>query len=99
MDKMTLYEARDISKNILYVDRNQREIERYQLYVAIQSHSKNKLSLKEVLELPWDNNFLVQKEFTYSEEEEKRTTEQAKSFEDLLNNGSINFESANLMKR
>lgn len=99
MDKMTLYEARDISKNILYVDRNQREIERYQLYVAIQSHSKNKLSLKEVLELPWDNNFLDQKEFTYSEEDEKRTTEQAKSFEDLLNNGSINFESANLMKR
>ena len=83
----------------MYVDRTQRELDRYQLYVAIQSHSKNKLSPKEILSLPWDDNFLDQKEFTYSEEDEKRTTEQAKTFEDMLNSGALNFESTNLMKR
>lgn len=51
------------------------------------------------MELPWDNKFLDQKEFTYSEEDEKKITEQAKSFEDMLNSGALNFESTNLMKR
>lgn len=84
---------------MFYVDRNQREIDRYKLYVSIQSHSKNKLTLKDVLSLPWDNNFLDQSEFTYSEEDEKKTSEMGNMFADMLNSGKLNFESTNLMKK
>ena len=54
MDSLKLYEASDIVKNLEYVDRNDRELKRYQLYVAIQSNSKNKIALQDVLSLPWD---------------------------------------------
>lgn len=67
--------------------------------MSIQSHSKNKLSPKEILELPWDNKFLDQGEFTYSEEEDKKTNEMADKFAELLNNGQLNFETTNLMKK
>lgn len=98
MDEMTMYEARDISKNVLYVDRNARELDRYKLYVAIQSNSKKKYKPQEILELPWDNRWLDKTEFEYSEEDDKRTQEQADSIADLLNNGMIDFDSTNLMK-
>lgn len=99
LDSLQLYEARDIAKNIVYVDRTSRELQRYQLYVSVQSHSKNKLTPKEILELPWDDNFLDQKEFTYSTEEEEKTVKMAQSFEDMLNAGALTFEETNLMKK
>lgn len=99
LDHLQLYEARDIAKNVIYVDRNQREIDRYKLYVSIQSHSKNKLTPKEVLSLPWDNNFLDQSEFKYNEEDEKKTTELADKFADMLNSGELNFTETNMLKK
>lgn len=93
-----MYEARDIAKNVLYVDRNDRELMRYQLYVAIQSNSKKKYKPQEILELPWDDRWLDKTEFEYNEEDDKRTQEQADAIANLLNNGMIDFESTNLVK-
>lgn len=94
-----MFEAREIAKNVLYVDKNQREIWRYQLYVAIQSNSKKKYKVEDVFSLPWDNKWLDKTEFKYNEEEEKKHNEMAQSMADLLNNGGINFESTDLMKK
>ena len=98
MDYMTMYEARDIAKNVLYVDKNDRELTRYQLYVAVQSNSKRQFTPEEILSLPWDDKWLDQKEFTYNEEEEKRTQKAADAFADMLNNGMIDFQRADMMK-
>lgn len=92
-----MYEAHDIAKNVLYVDKNDRELQRYQLYVAIQTNSKRKFKPEEILSLPWDDRWLDDVEFEYNEEEKKETEEKAKSIADLLNGGNINFGNANLM--
>lgn len=94
---MTAYEAQDIAKNVVYVDRTEREIERYQLYVAIQSNSKTRYKPTDILTLPWDNKWLDKTEFEYNEEEEKRTQEQANAMAAMLNQGGINFQKTNIM--
>lgn len=99
MDRMQMYEARDIAKNVIYVDKNQRELDRYKLYVAIQSNSKNKIDLKDVIELPWDNKWINKTEFTYNEKEDEEYGNRANMFADMLNNGKLNFEEINLMNR
>ena len=93
-----MYEAREIARNIKFVDKIEREIGRYQLYVLIQSNSKKKYSPKDILELPWDDKWLDKTEFKYNEEEEKEYNEKAQNIANMLNSGSINFESTNLMK-
>lgn len=55
MNEMELYEVNSIIKNIKYVDRNQREIDRYKLLVEIQANSKNKVKVEDVMPLPWDS--------------------------------------------
>lgn len=99
MDHMTMYEAKDIAKNVLYVDKNQRELDRYKLFVAIQSNSKNKIDLKSIMELPWDNAFLNKTEFKYDEKEEEMLNDKAQAIEDMLNNGLISFEKTNLLNK
>lgn len=88
MDKLTLYEASDIVKNLEYVDRTDRELKRYQLYVAIQSNSKNKIALQDVLSLPWDK----MNEEPYEELNEDKINEM-KAKDDamlaLLNSGKL----------
>lgn len=88
---MSEYEANDCLKNINYVDRNDRELSRYQLYVDINSHSKNPVQMKDILSLPWDNVFLNESEFTYNEEDKKILDDKADSFADMLNKGTLNL--------
>ena len=99
MDKMQMYEARDIAKNVIYVDKNQRELDRYKLYVAIQSNSKNKIDLKDVFELPWDNKWLNKTEFTYNEKEDEEYQKKADAFADMLTNGTLKFEDTNILEK
>ena len=97
MDELQMYEARDIAKNVMYVDKNEREMSRYQLYATIQSNSKKKLSLKDIMQLPWDNKFLDKTEFTYNKEDDERTESKANSIADMLNKGMLSFETTNIM--
>ena len=87
-----MYEAREIVKCLIYVDKNQRELDRYKLYVAIQSNSKNKIDLESVMKLPWDKSeMLKDKPIEYNEEEEKRLNDKAKYYENLLSSGQLKF--------
>lgn len=92
MDKLTLYEASDIVKNLEYVDRTDRELKRYQLYVAIQSNSKNKISLQDVFSLPWDKTEEDTRELT--EDEINKMEEKASVMMNLLNSGKLIKEDA-----
>lgn len=98
LDEMTQYEARDIVKNIAYVDKNDRELARYQLYVAIQSNSKHQIELESVMKLPWDNPFLNKTEFNYNEQEKNKLDEKSSMIEKMLNEGTLNFKPTNLME-
>lgn len=93
-----MYEAKDITKNLIYCDKDYKEFTRYQLYVAIQSNSKKKIDLKEVCKLPWDNRWIDHTEFKYDEKQKEEYDKKAESIADMLNSGNIKFEEANLMK-
>lgn len=47
-------EVNSIVQNIPYLDRTEKEINRYKLYVSVQSNSKKKVKLEEILPLVWD---------------------------------------------
>lgn len=63
---------------------------RYQLYVAIQSNSKRRLEPKDILELPWDNR--AEK---WDDEKEEKMVEDMKVYEDMLNDGRLDFKKVN----
>ena len=84
---MTTWEAADIIQNVDYVDHNQRELDRYKLYVMIQSNSKKRIQIKDVMTLPWDK---TPKE--YDEEEDKRLTQTENMLLDMLNSGELKLE-------
>lgn len=92
---MKEYEANECIKNIKYLDRDEKELLRYQLYVAINSNSKKQVSVKEILSLPWDNKFLNENEWEYNKEEEKELNDRADRFAEMLKNNKIQFETAN----
>lgn len=97
MDSMTMYEAKDIAKNTMYTDRTERELERYQLYVAIQTNSKKRYKPEDIMQLPWDNKWLDKTEFEYNKEDDERTESKANSIADMLNKGMLSFETTNIM--
>lgn len=94
---MKEYEANECVKNIIYLDRNNKELSRYQLYVSINSHSKNTIKPEQIMELPWDNKFLNETEHIYDIKEKEELDKKADSFADMLNNGTLKMESANLI--
>lgn len=51
---MQQHEVNTIIQNIPYLDRNEKEIDRYKLYVSVQANSKKKVKLEELLPLVWD---------------------------------------------
>lgn len=54
LDEMQQYEVNSIISNIKYLDRTQKETDRFKLYVDIQSNSKKKIKVEDVMNLPWD---------------------------------------------
>ena len=96
---MTEYEASECLKYAEFVDRIDRELLRYQLYVSIQSNSKKEIKPTEILKLPWDNAFLDETEFKYNEKEEKNLEIKSEYFADMLNNGNLSFEKMNKVEK
>lgn len=96
---MQEYEAAECIKNVEFTDKNDRMVQRYQLYVAIQSNSKKQLKPQDILELPWDDRFLNKTEFEYNEKEEAMLKRQADIYAKMMEKGNLNFtENADLMK-
>lgn len=47
-------EVNTIVQNIPYLDRTDKELNRYKLYVSVQSNSKKKVKMEDILPLVWD---------------------------------------------
>ena len=96
---MTEYEVTECINNVDFVDKNERMLMRYQLYVAIQSNSKKQMKPQDILELPWDDRFLNKTEFEYDEKEEERLKNKADMYIKMMEKGKFEFnESVNLME-
>lgn len=96
MDEMRTYEVNDYLKNIKYVDRTYRELERFYSYVYLQSNTKKQLKPKDILELPWDIDEFKEKP-EYNEEEEKMLEAKAERLKYMLQNYVVTTEKANLV--
>lgn len=96
MDNMQGYELNTIIQNIPYLDRNQKELDRYKLYVSVQSNSKKKVKIEEILSLPWDkeNKNTGTK---ISQEEQRQMRERAKQLEHKISQVT-RFEVADMQK-
>lgn len=55
MDEMEDWEVNDIIENLPYLDRNDWERSRLQVYSNVQMNTKKKLKPNDILEFPWDN--------------------------------------------
>lgn len=93
MDEMQQYELNSIIQNIPYLDRNEKEINRYKLFVSVQSNSKKKINIEELLPLVWDkeNKNTGTK---ISEEEAQRLRDRAKQLENRIQN--MKFETVEM---
>lgn len=60
LNKMTVYELYNTVENLNYVDRNERELLRYNICSTINSNPflKKHIKLTDVMELPWDKKLL-----------------------------------------
>lgn len=54
LDEMSLSEVNMIIQNVRWLDRNDKEMDRYKLFVSVQANSKKKVDIEELLPLPWD---------------------------------------------
>lgn len=75
-------EVNTIIQNIPYLDRNEKEIDRYKLYVSVQANSKKKIKLEEILPLVWDKENKVCNKITQEESDALRN--RAKELENKL---------------
>lgn len=58
--------------------------------MAIQANTKRRLEPKDILELPWDNR--AEK---WDDEKEEKMVEDMKVYEDMLNDGRLDFKKVN----
>lgn len=65
--------------NIKYLDKTEREIDRYKLYVSVQSNSKKKLKPEDIMKLPWDDD-----DVKWSEEYKEDVAKQRKETEERM---------------
>lgn len=55
MDVMQYNEVVDIIQNIKWLDKNERELDRYKVFVNVQANSKKRLKPEDIMKLPWDD--------------------------------------------
>lgn len=79
---MQQHEVNTIVQNIPYLDRNKKEIDRYKLFVSVQSNSKRKVKMEDILPLVWDKENKVCNKITQEESDALRN--RAKELENKL---------------
>lgn len=80
LDELQQWELNIIVNNIKYLDRNEKEIDRYKLFVSIQSNSKKKLKIEDIISLPWDK----EQDEKWSEEYKEKLDKQRKEAEERM---------------
>ena len=96
MDEMQEYEINTIIQNIPYLDRNEKELDRYKLYVSVQANSKKKIKLEEIMSLPWDKEG-KNTGTTISEEEQQQLRARAAELSNMISHVN-RFEAADMEK-
>lgn len=84
MDKIQQAEINTIIENIPYLNRNERELDRYKLFVSVQANTKKRIKFEDIMKLPWDEEGKSCK--IMNEEEVKQAREKAKEMEARFNN-------------
>lgn len=96
MDELQEWEMNTMIKNIPYLNRNEKEMDRYKLYVTVQANSKKRIDIEKLIELPWDKEFknqgtkMTDKEIKYYHE---KAAEMEKKFANITNFQDVNLES------
>lgn len=76
-------EINTIIQYIPYLDRNEKEINRYKLYVSVQANSKKKVKMEDILPLVWDKEG-KNTGTKMTEEEKKEALKKAKEIEERM---------------
>lgn len=77
-------EVNTIVQNIPYLDRTDKELNRYKLYVSVQSNSKKKVKIEDILPLVWDKEGKTVTHISEDEANERRN--KAKELEKRIQN-------------
>ena len=88
-----MYELEDWEVNTLiecipYVNRNEWEMCRQQIYITAQVNSKKRLKPKDIMEFAWEKPVKVKHE-TPTNEEISKARNMAKSFEEIVANNQV----------
>lgn len=88
MDEMEEYELYEIIDNLQYLDKNDWERTRLSIYSSVQMNTKKKLTPKDILTFPWENEHHEEKVITeISNDDIQRLKDKSKAIEKIINNG------------
>lgn len=90
MDILNQYEVTSLIKSIKYVDRTQRELERFSNYIYLQSQTKKELKLKDLYELPWDEE--IETKQGYTKEEKNDMKSKMEKLRSRIQNGDMELK-------
>ena len=91
LDRMQLYEMITLLHYAWRRESGDWERARFMAYVMAQSHSSKKISLKEIMQFPWEAEMEDEDDgdtTAMSEADRMRLSAMAKQYEKILNNGS-----------
>lgn len=90
LNNLELYEAAEIVNNLPYVNRDEKDLWRYEIYVLCQANSKKRLKPTDILEFAWDKDTTTASH-TITNEEINQLKAKGQALEKYLkdNNGRI----------
>lgn len=88
LDEMQEYEINTLARNAAYVDRNNKEIQRMQMYILAQCNSKKKLKLQDIMKFKWDEEN-INTGTEVDENTAKAYRERMKQLEGMIQNTTI----------
>lgn len=86
LDELQQWELNLIVNNIKYLDRNEKEIDRYKLYISVQANSKKKLKIEDIMKLPWDDEQDEKWSEEYKEKVDKQRKETKERMQQIIKN-------------
>lgn len=84
MDEMEEYELYEIINNLRYLERNDWERTRLNMYSNVQMNTKKKLTPKDILSFPWENESEEDSK-EISKEDIERLKEKSKLISEKIN--------------
>lgn len=84
MDEMEEYELYEIINNLRYLERNDWERTRLSMYSNVQMNTKKKLTPKDILSFPWENESEEDSK-EISKEDIERLKEKSKLISEKIN--------------